>query len=64
MELDVAELFHGPTLAFKDLGLQFIGHMFEYLVRKRQRKLSIIVATSGDTGACAVMRVRCDQPGR
>jgi hypothetical protein len=49
-EFDVAELFHGPTLAFKDLGLQFIGHMFEYLVRKRQRKLSIIVATSGDTG--------------
>lgn len=57
-EFDVAELFHGPTLAFKDLGLQFIGHMFEYLVRKRQRKLSIIVATSGDTGSAAIHCVK------
>lgn len=46
----VAELFHGPTLAFKDLGLQFIGRLFEYLVRKRDRRLSVLVATSGDTG--------------
>ena len=48
--LHVLELFHGPTLAFKDLGLQFIGSLFEYLLAKHNRKLSIIVATSGDTG--------------
>jgi len=46
----VVELFHGPTLAFKDLGLQFIGRLFEYLVGRRSRRLSILVATSGDTG--------------
>ena len=43
----VLELFHGPTLAFKDLALQFLGRLFEYLLEKRQGHLNILAATSG-----------------
>lgn len=52
------ELFHGPTLAFKDLAMQFIGRLFEHMLAKRQRKATIIGATSGDTGAAAVEAFR------
>ncbi len=46
----VLELFHGPTLAFKDFGARFMAHLMSYLMRNKNRKLTILVATSGDTG--------------
>eukprot|EP01116_Phalansterium_solitarium_P019644 TRINITY_DN5579_c0_g1_i1.p1 TRINITY_DN5579_c0_g1~~TRINITY_DN5579_c0_g1_i1.p1 ORF type:complete len:486 (+),score=186.39 TRINITY_DN5579_c0_g1_i1:114-1571(+) len=55
----VAELFHGPTLAFKDIAMQVVGNLCEYFVHKRGQKLSVVVATSGDTGAAAIEAVRC-----
>jgi threonine synthase len=45
------ELFHGPTLAFKDFGARFMAEAFSYFLRNEERELSIIVATSGDTGS-------------
>lgn len=56
-DLFIAELFHGPTLAFKDIGLQFIGELFSFLIEKKRYKpnLSIVVATSGDTGKLTTM---------
>ena len=48
------ELFHGPTLAFKDIALQFLGHLFEHFLAKRGRSVTIVGATSGDTGAAAI----------
>lgn len=47
----VLELFHGPTLAFKDFGARFMAQLMSYLVRGENRKLTILVATSGDTGS-------------
>lgn len=57
-QLYVAELFHGPTLAFKDVALQFLGNLFEYVLQRRGGKLNIIGATSGDTGSAAIHGVR------
>jgi threonine synthase len=48
------ELFHGPTLAFKDIALQLLGHLFEHFLAKRGRSVTIVGATSGDTGAAAI----------
>jgi len=48
------ELFHGPTLAFKDFALQLLGHLFEYLLERQDTHLTIIGATSGDTGSAAI----------
>ena len=48
------ELFHGPTLAFKDFALQFLGRLLEYFLLKEQRQLTVIGATSGDTGSAAI----------
>ena len=48
------ELFHGPTLAFKDFALQLIAQMFELILSKSKSKINIIGATSGDTGSAAV----------
>ena len=45
------ELFHGPTLAFKDVGARFMSRLMAYLVKDSNRKLTILVATSGDTGS-------------
>ena len=56
--LDILELFHGPTLAFKDVALQFLGNMFEYILAERNGKLNILGATSGDTGSAAIQGVR------
>jgi len=53
-EFKIMELFHGPTLAFKDIAMQFIGDLYEYYLNKNQTKINIIVATSGDTGAAAI----------
>jgi threonine synthase len=48
------ELFHGPTLAFKDFALQLLGLLFEHFLAKRRRRITIVGATSGDTGSAAI----------
>eukprot|EP01062_Namystynia_karyoxenos_P062431 TRINITY_DN55312_c0_g1_i1.p1 TRINITY_DN55312_c0_g1~~TRINITY_DN55312_c0_g1_i1.p1 ORF type:complete len:485 (+),score=154.06 TRINITY_DN55312_c0_g1_i1:88-1542(+) len=58
MDLHVLELFHGPTFAFKDVALQFLGNLFEYILERRQSSLCILGATSGDTGSAAIYGVR------
>ncbi len=50
----VLELFHGPTLAFKDFALQFLGRVFDYILIKRKQDVVIVGATSGDTGSAAI----------
>ena len=45
----ILELFHGPTLAFKDVALQFLGNVFEYILRESGGMMNIVGATSGDT---------------
>jgi threonine synthase len=57
-EQRVLELFHGPTAAFKDVALQFLGNVFEYLLERRGGRLNILGATSGDTGSAAIAGVR------
>jgi threonine synthase len=66
--LHLLELFHGPTFAFKDVALQFLGNLFEYfLVRRNKGKeekskdrehLTVVGATSGDTGSAAIYGLR------
>ncbi|MEN8188820.1 MAG: threonine synthase [Thermodesulfobacteriota bacterium] len=56
--LHILELFHGPTLAFKDIALQFLGNLFEYLLERDDSVLNILGATSGDTGSAAIYGVR------
>ncbi len=50
----VLELFHGPTLAFKDFALQFLGRLLGHILEKRGQKVTVIGATSGDTGSAAI----------
>ena len=50
----IMELFHGPTLAFKDFALQFLGNLLDYILAKRNQKVVIMGATSGDTGSAAI----------
>jgi threonine synthase len=57
-DLHILELFHGPTLAFKDVALQFLGNLFEYMLAKSHSVLNILGATSGDTGSAAIYGVR------
>jgi len=54
----ILELFHGPTLAFKDIALQFLGRLFEEILEERNGQLNILAATSGDTGSAAICGVR------
>ena len=54
----ILELFHGPTLAFKDIALQFLGRLFDLILRERDARLNILAATSGDTGSAAICGVR------
>ena len=54
----ILELFHGPTLAFKDVALQFLGNLFAYILERRGGQLNILGATSGDTGSAAIHGVR------
>ncbi|MBF0340692.1 MAG: threonine synthase [Magnetococcales bacterium] len=54
----ILELFHGPTLAFKDVALQFLGNLFETLLKEENGHLNILGATSGDTGSAAIHGVR------
>ncbi|HEU4842496.1 MAG TPA: threonine synthase [Ilumatobacteraceae bacterium] len=53
----LAELFHGPTLAFKDVALQLVGRLFDHVLGARQDHVTIIGATSGDTGSAAIEAV-------
>ncbi|MGI9571588.1 MAG: threonine synthase [Desulfobulbia bacterium] len=57
-DLHILELFHGPTLAFKDIALQFLGNLFEYLLARDDGFLNILGATSGDTGSAAIHGVK------
>src|SRR5690606_14303201 len=52
--LQVLELFHGPTLAFKDFALQLLGNLYEHQCRVRGETINVLGATSGDTGAAAI----------
>lgn len=54
----VLELFHGPTLAFKDFALQFLGRLLAHILEKRKENVTIIGATSGDTGSAAIYGCR------
>ena len=54
----LAELFHGPTLAFKDIAMQVIGNMYEKILGETKSKINIVVATSGDTGAAAINAIK------
>ncbi len=57
----ILELFQGPTLAFKDFALQFLGHLLDHLLKKRNQKVAVMGATSGDTGSAAIEGCRrCD----
>ncbi len=53
-ELYVCELFHGPTIAFKDFALQLLGLLFDYVLSKQTKRITIVGATSGDTGSAAI----------
>jgi threonine synthase len=57
-DIFILELFHGPTLAFKDVALQFLGNVFEHILEETGSKMNIIGATSGDTGSAAIYGVR------
>jgi threonine synthase len=57
-DVHVLELFHGPTLSFKDVALQFLGNLFEYILARTGGQLNIVAATSGDTGSAAIHGVR------
>ena len=50
----ILELFYGPTLAFKDYALQFLGNLFSHVLRNSNRKITVLGATSGDTGSAAI----------
>ena len=50
----VLELFHGPTLAFKDFALQLLGRLLDYVLERRQQRVVVMGATSGDTGSAAI----------
>jgi threonine synthase len=52
------ELFHGPTLAFKDVALQLVGRMFDRVLTQRSERITIVGATSGDTGSAAIAGVK------
>tara|TARA_B110000438_G_scaffold120335_1_gene117487 strand:- start:4838 stop:6232 length:1395 start_codon:yes stop_codon:yes gene_type:complete len=57
-KVNLLELFHGPTLAFKDIAMEIIGNMFEKILKKNNLKINIVVATSGDTGAAAINAIK------
>lgn len=57
-DLWLLELFHGPTLAFKDHALQNLGHLFDHVLKKRGQRITVVGATSGDTGSAAIEACR------
>lgn len=54
----ILELFHGPTLAFKDVALQLLGQLFDHTLARRNRRITVVGATSGDTGSAAIEACR------
>jgi threonine synthase len=54
----IMELFRGPTLSFKDYALQLLGRLFDYVLEKRGERMTIVGATSGDTGSAAIEACR------
>ncbi len=52
------ELFHGPTLAFKDVAMQFIGNLYDHQLESIEKKINVVVATSGDTGSAAIDAIK------
>lgn len=52
--IQALELFHGPTIAFKDVALQLLGRLFDHVLTKRNERVTIVGATSGDTGSAAI----------
>lgn len=50
-QMSILETFHGPTMAFKDFGARFMARLMAYLIKGNERELTILVATSGDTGS-------------
>lgn len=61
-DIHILELHHGPTLAFKDVALQFLGNLFAHLLQESGKIMNIVAATSGDTGSAAIYGVR-GKPG-
>ena len=57
-DTNVLELFHGPTLAFKDIAMQLLGNFYEYYLNKNNKCINVVVATSGDTGAAAIDAIK------
>ena len=57
-ENKILELYHGPTLAFKDIAMQFIGHLYDHYLKDLQKKINVVVATSGDTGSAAIDAIK------
>jgi threonine synthase len=54
----ILELFHGPTLAFKDIAMQLLGNFYEYYLKNNNKNINVVVATSGDTGAAAIDAIK------
>ena len=52
------ELFHGPTLAFKDVAMQFLARLMDHMLAERDERATIVGATSGDTGGAAIEAFR------
>lgn len=57
-DMCIMELFHGPTFAFKDVALQALGNLYEYFLKRNTRRLTVLGATSGDTGSAAIYGLR------
>ena len=57
-ENKILELYHGPTFAFKDIAMQFIGHLYDHHLKNIEKKINIVVATSGDTGSAAIDAIK------
>jgi len=57
-DIHIMELFHGPTFAFKDVALQALGNLYEYLLARSKKQLTVLGATSGDTGSAAIYGLR------
>lgn len=57
-DIHLAELWHGPTLAFKDIALQLVGRLFDHELRRRGERVTVVGATSGDTGSAAIEALR------
>jgi len=55
---NLVELYHGPTLAFKDIAMQVIGNMYDVILKKNKNRINLVTATSGDTGAAAIDAVK------